>query len=164
MAKVEVIDSGVKAVAVLGSIVGLVSGISGLASSSWIVPLNILGYCSVLCVPLGLSVGTRTANKEFDRGVRNGALASSIGAIVMLIIYFTVARPLQGDERAFNILTIFGMLSIIAVCVVLPITGAYYKRLNAPAMRKCPDCANEVLLEARKCQYCQYRFDDATGQ
>jgi hypothetical protein len=32
-----------------------------------------------------------------------------------------------------------------------------------PGKKQCPDCANHVLAEARKCMYCQFRFDAAPG-
>jgi len=42
-----------------------------------------------------------------------------------------------------------------------PSSGIAWVRVKAPG-KKCPDCANEVLLEARKCQHCGYRFESGT--
>jgi hypothetical protein len=33
----------------------------------------------------------------------------------------------------------------------------------APEVKKCPDCAEMVLAEARKCKHCGYRFDDSAA-
>ncbi|MEV6874201.1 zinc ribbon domain-containing protein [Amycolatopsis sp. NPDC051128] len=37
-------------------------------------------------------------------------------------------------------------------------TPSSYPRQSRPPLKTCPDCANEVRLAARKCQYCSYEF------
>jgi hypothetical protein len=33
--------------------------------------------------------------------------------------------------------------------------------MSVPETKQCPDCAEEVLVQARKCRFCGYRFDGA---
>jgi hypothetical protein len=74
------------------------------------------------------------------------------------IVYFGFGRPLDEDERAFNILTILGGISLVIGALIL---SPLAKRILEPPRKICPDCANSVLAAARKCQYCNYRFDIA---
>ncbi len=42
--------------------------------------------------------------------------------------------------------------------------GARANALGAAGLKKCPDCAEEVKVEARKCRFCGYRFAEEPAQ
>lgn len=72
---------------------------------------------------------------------------------------FLLGRPLDEDEKALGLLTFVGGAYLFFVAFLAVTAGPL---LGGPR-KTCPDCANKVLTEARKCQHCGYRFDAATS-
>ena len=62
-------------------------------------------------------------------------------------------------EKQFGLLTFIGLANVVVYAGVLSLGLSHLKRRGQRAKKICPECANEVLQAAAKCQYCQYRFD-----
>lgn len=59
------------------------------------------------------------------------------------------------------ILTILAALTVVVVWIFVAIVGrgnGNPASLPSQAQKKCPDCAEFVLAEARVCKHCGYRF------
>ena len=142
----------------LATLIGLISAVSGLMSSSTIVALNTLGIIGLPVLVVAFVFRSEIIN---DEDKETGSIIVIIIAVLVLIgsiVYFGFGRPLDEDERAFNILTILGGISLVIGALIL---SPLAKRILEPPRKICPDCANSVLAAARKCQYCNYRFDIA---
>lgn len=73
-----------------------------------------------------------------------------------------LAFPFRPDELENmggpNVLSLMG-LAFIGIAFVVGV-GLYHdwQKSQLPPMKRCPDCANEVLAAANVCQHCSYRF------
>jgi hypothetical protein len=135
---------------------GAVGLVTGLVNASMIAALNTIGVIGIVVLLVAYAVAEFNADKPDVQRVKNTVAGTAIGGTIITVLWFAFARPLDAEERQFSILSFLG----IGVLLVAFMSIAYAKELVAPKMKKCPDCANEVLAEARKCQHCQHRFDE----
>ncbi|WP_375430699.1 zinc ribbon domain-containing protein [uncultured Friedmanniella sp.] len=139
-------------------VVGVVTTLAALATNRSIAVLNTMGVAGVVMLVVGGSVWQGSSAADDYSRVRNTAIAmSAAGAIAGLLMFF--GRPLDENEKAFGLLTFIGVVNVIAYASLLSLGLAHLKKRAGPAKKVCPECANEVLAAARKCQFCQYRFE-----
>jgi hypothetical protein len=138
--------------------VGVITTLAAIATEQGVVILNTIGVAGLGMVVIGGYVWVSSKASDPLKPVRNTALAVSVTGLIGALLFFT-GRPLDEEEKEPGFLTVLGVLTVIMCATLLSLGLSYYKRQNAPKMKQCPECANEVLAEARKCQYCQHRFD-----
>lgn len=143
----------------LGTFLGLVSTVTGLASASMVAALNTLGVLGFGTFFVGLIAWSVYDGRPDNERIKAAATATLIGAVVVAVLYFVIGRPLDESERQFNILSFMGIATLLGGAFVV----ASVNRTFQPAKKTCPECANEVLAAARRCQYCGHRFDHAVG-
>jgi Uncharacterised protein family UPF0547 len=131
--------------------VAAASTIAALAKGSFVYWLTAAGYVGFLAVAVGSCVGVFMKEEDWW-------IAGLIGAVVGAICLW--AFPLTAEENAdeFNLLSALGIVFVIGAFVLGVSEYEDRRKLAAPAMKTCPDCAREVLAAARKCEYCGYRF------
>jgi uncharacterized membrane protein len=141
-------------------VIGAVTLIAGAVNRSVIAAVNTVGVLGVV----GLTVGVTTwasSNSTDRRGqVRTTCIAVGIAALIGGIA-FIAGRPMDESEKTSKLLTVIGGISIIGIALLVTLAWREVSQAKQPATKKCPDCANQVLAEARKCQFCAFRFDGA---
>ena len=133
---------------------GAVATITGLATASAVVALNTIGVIGLGTAFVAAGAYSINDDKPDHERIRNTLVATAIGAVVLAVIYFAFGRPLDANERQFNVLSFMGIAVLLGSAMLL----ALAKTLFEPAQKACPDCANSVLAAAKKCQHCGYRF------
>jgi hypothetical protein len=74
---------------------------------------------------------------------------------------------LGGSELGLVLMIMLASLAVPVVLVLLVLRWARSEASNpvSPAThKKCPDCAEFVLIEARVCKHCGFRFDRAEAR
>jgi hypothetical protein len=159
--KDEAAAAAMRAVQWLAGGIGAVSAISGIAGSSAVIALNtigILGSGSLIGAGLRWREGGSLPEK-----VKASSSQAGFGFAVCAFLYFGSKaagnRSFDFIGPTFGFFTILGIVWIVGAVVLASLIWEYQVREPPPERKTCPDCANEVLVAARKCQYCGYRFD-----
>jgi hypothetical protein len=85
--------------------------------------------------------------------------------VIFALIFGVVCAAIAGRKGngifgAFLLGALLGPLGLIIVAVLPANTVEMDKqRRGDPALKQCPDCAELVLKEARKCKHCAFMFD-----
>jgi hypothetical protein len=91
-------------------------------------------------------------------------------AIGMLVLFAAYWLPtiIAGHRRislapAVMIVNLFLGWTFIGWVVALAMAVAGNVHVEAVTTKKCPDCAETILIDAKVCKHCGYRFARATG-
>ena len=136
--------------------VGIVSSLVGLAESSVVDGLNVLGIAGIATLIVG---GGFYATRGADRAerVRGTVLVSSIAAVVAVVL-FLLGDGLDPGEHGFGPLAASGVATAACGVLVLVLATRGHRAEKVPETKLCPECANRVLAAARKCRYCEHFF------
>ena len=89
---------------------------------------------------------------------------SAVSAWVMVIVLFffywvpTIVAAARGVPNAGSVFVINLFLGWTFIGWVVALAMAMRSRPYVPGAKKCPDCAETVLADARVCRHCGYRF------
>jgi hypothetical protein len=139
------------------ALIGGITAIAGIWSSSLVTALNISGVIGVGTLTVGAITWFSSRTTPVAK-IRNTASAVGITALVTGLV-FAVGRPLEGDELDFGLLTIVGAVNLLAVAVLALLAWQTISASAEPEMKTCPECAEQVLAAAVVCKHCHYRFD-----
>jgi len=143
----------------VASALGCLSTFIGFAKYGSVPALNTIGVVGFFGLFLG---GVIVFSSDFAEDLWTRLIwGLTVAAVVIPLsgLLFLFGRPLDEDERTFNILTIMGVVTLGALLLAIGMTWQEWVKRNQPATKTCPDCANHVLAAARKCQHCGFRFD-----
>jgi hypothetical protein len=146
--------------------VGVFTTIAGLATQSTVVALNSAGVIGLAGLVIGggfyisMRDETNTPEEQIQR-VKVTLIVLAIVTPLSAFLFFVVGEGLREEESGVNLLTIMGLVTLIFYAFI---AAAGWKMIlpEIQDTKTCPDCANQVLQAARKCQHCGYRFEPQT--
>lgn len=141
------------------AVIGALTALAGIWSSSIVAALNTAGVIGVATLTIGAIVWSQGDSADPIRRVRVTAIAVGITAAVASFIHF-VGRPMEGDELEVGFLTIIGVANLLAIATLGVLAWRTIDSSVKQPMKVCPMCAEQVLAAARICRYCGTAFDD----
>lgn len=139
---------------------GVYTTLQAVINESVVVAINTAGVVGLGGLVVGAMVYFNDLPPKENVAARTQHLKVTLITIAVITavagLLFLAGRPLDESERAFSILTVVG-IAVLLFYAYMASTGA--EVLLKEPRRRCPECANEVLAAARKCQHCGYRFD-----
>jgi hypothetical protein len=146
----------------LSSLIGALSTLSGLLSGSVIVILQSAGaiaFCTYVAGTVGAALVGAAGR---DRALRHPGVTVIVSVTIGsgLFVYAGGPWAMAAFSGILQVGTaVFGLVVLVGLAYLVYVAYERRERSRAPATKTCPDCANHVLVAARKCQYCGYRFD-----
>lgn len=146
--------------------VGVFTTIAGLATQSTVVALNSAGVIGLAGLVIG-GIFYFSMRDDIDKPedqiqrVKVTLIILAIVTPLSAFLFFVVGEGLREEESGVNLLTIMGLATLLFYAFIASIGW----KLILPQVqdtKACPDCANQVLQAARKCQFCGYRFEPET--
>jgi hypothetical protein len=145
-------------------ICGLVGGATTLAAvvtNQTVAILNAFGVAGVIMLLVAGSTWHYYETDGWGDGTQLGRVKYTFiamlasGVVASLLMFF--GRPMDEAEKAPGLLTAIGVMNVVVIAALVSL-GLGHLSKSLSKRKKCPECANEVLFEARKCQFCQHRF------
>lgn len=110
-------------------------------------------------------------NPFLEQLAKGTVLGQFINLLLLALVFGALtslaAKRKNRDQVAwFWIGFIFNLFGLIAVLIIQPLerhteeAGHGGAPTSSRKTKKCPDCAEEILLEARVCRFCGHKFTD----
>lgn len=136
---------------------GLVTMAVGLMNQSTVVALNTIGVVGLAGLVIG--GGTYFSSDGGDQLSRaRTTLIAMVITTAISTLLFVFGRPFDENEKQFGLLSFVGAAALAFYAYVAAAGWHHFVQATAPQTKQCPDCAQQVLAAARKCQHCGYRF------
>ncbi len=158
--------SGKEALSVAASICAVVGFVAGTAASTVSTGIVYASFAfgTVLLSAVYDSIQEKKAGKYvWSEAMRELSLNDLywLGGIASVLFVAIIADRLS-DQHAWD----GGLGASQLMALVLILAGGWvvvkeWTWYQDSRYKKCPECARKVLAEARKCEYCQHRFDVA---
>lgn len=155
------LDRYLAALLTLGSVLGLAATVIGLVKGSLVYALTVAGAVGVYgflisFVLLRFAERSRWAKSEHRPYIEYGSIF--VGASLALTL-FLILPPTREETDDFSLLTVLGIAFVVGFFVLTVHTVERWRKQAAPARKRCPDCAEEVLAAAKVCKHCGFRFE-----
>lgn len=144
----------VSAILTVAGIIGAISSIAALFKGSLVYALTAAGYVGFVALFVG-SIVVQFREDDDNAELIAGLVGVTVGAVCLVAFPFTE----EEDANTFNVLSVIGIVAIVVFFVMLVDAYDKVKKAKEAEHKTCPECANSVLAAARKCQHCEYRFD-----
>jgi hypothetical protein len=138
----------------VAGLIGAISTVAGLFKGHTVYIFTAAGYIGMAALlPLAIFYGVGWGS-EPKRLPLIGIVSTGFGVVCLMLF------PLRDFEvDSFNTLSAIGILVIVGLFIWGVSVYREYEKAQKPAEKVCPDCARTVLMAARVCEHCGYRFE-----
>jgi hypothetical protein len=151
-------------VGMVASACAVIAFVAGTATSTVYAGLIYLGVFAAPIVILSLRDGIEEKRKDQyvttevlrERSLSDLYFAMGFAVFACIVMIWDAIDRGSPWNQSFGVAQLAGSLLGAGAGVIL---FAEWRWWLDRRYKKCPDCAQKVLVEARKCQHCSYRFD-----